>query len=298
VCLNNVARIRNSISTEEDTQWEDLNGGCDNLVFDLQVWQGRLYAAGAFQWCGYRKVNYAADYTYQSGANAEWSNLNNGLDGPAYSIEAFGGRLIFAGEFSHAGGLPVSGVAAWNTAQWRPLLPSCTDDCVPTGLQYYFNIRNSPSQVYNLKASKDGSFLYARAHFSPASSSSSGGARKVLGSSSTSSVVTTYLARWEYFDGQDLGIWTVKGPQAMFILDDNDKRGDGLYVNNGTLVLAGGVTASDEFTTASGALHTWDDDSQVQNWLGTHLRWNADVYVLRSSASSLSFPLAFVLRLF
>jgi len=287
-----VARIRNSISTEDDTQWEDLNGGCDNLVFDLHVWEGRLYAAGAFQWCGYRKVNYVADYTYQSGADGQWSNLNNGVDGTAYSIEAFGGRLIFAGEFTHAGGLPVRGVAAWNTAQWRPLLPSCTDDCVPTGLEFYFNIKNNPSQVYNLKASKDGNFLYARAHFSPASSSSSSS------SASTSSVVTTYLARWEYFDSQDLGIWTVKGPQAQFILDDNHKRGDGLYVNNGTLVLAGGTVADTSFTIASGSLHTWDDDSQVQNWLGTHLRWNDEIYVLRSSASSLSFPLAFVLDFF
>lgn len=288
VCLSNVARIRNSASTEDETEWEDLHGGCNDEVYDLHFWEGRLYAAGAFEYCGSRKVNYVADYTYQSGSNAQWNNLNNGVDGVAYSIEAFGGRLIFAGEFTYAGGIPASGVAAWNTAQWRPLLPACTEDCVPGGLSYYFNVLNSPSKVYNLKAAKDGNFLYARATFAGSSSGSGSGAGPEA----------TYLARWEYFDDQDLGIWTVKGPQAEFSLDDNHKKADGVLVNNGTLIVVGGTVADDGLTHANQDLHTWDDHSKGQNWLGTHLVVAPEIFVLRSSASSLSSPLAFLLSAF
>jgi hypothetical protein len=258
-------------------------------VYDLQFWEGRLYAAGAFDYCGSRKVNFVADYTYRSGSNAEWNNLNNGVDGLAYSIEPFGGRLIFAGDFTFAGGLPVTGVAAWNTAQWRPLLPACTDDCVPGDLQYYFNVLNTPRNVYNLQAAKDGNFLYARASFgAPSGPSSSGSLAQT----------PTYLARWEYFDGQDLGIWTVKGPQALFTLKEYHKRADGVFVNNGTLVVVGGTVGDAALTRANQDLHTWDDHSQAQNWLGTHLLVAPEIYVVRSSASTLSSPLAFLLSAF
>jgi len=290
VCLNNVARIRRDISTDSDAQWEDVGGGCNGEVYDLHVWEGRLYAAGAFEYCGNRKVNFAADYTYRSGSDAEWNNLNNGLNGVAYSLEAFGGRIIFAGEFSYAGGIPVSGVAAWNTAQWRPLLPACTDDCVPGSLQYYFNVLNSPKLVYNLKAAKDGNFLYARASFTPLPSSSS----------SISSAFTTdaFLARWEYFDGQDLGIWTIKGSQAEFVITPNHKKTNGVFVNNGTLIVTGGTVGDSALTRSNQDFHTWDDDSRGQNWLGTHLVIAPEIYVVRSSASSLASPLAFVLGFF
>ena len=51
-------------------------------------------------------------------ANA-WQTLGAGLDGYVYGLASDGTNLFAAGEFSHSGSTPVSGVARWDGAAWN-----------------------------------------------------------------------------------------------------------------------------------------------------------------------------------
>jgi hypothetical protein len=295
VCLNNVARIlRNSA----DAQWEDLNGGCDNEVDDLEVYGDRLYAAGLFQWCGYRQVNYVGAYSYTA-ANPEWSSLNNGLNNYAYSLTSFAGRLIVGGDFTYAGGIPATGVASWDGSAWSPLLYACTDDCVPGGLNYYFTVLGQPIAAYGLRA--NGDYLYALVATPDTDTLSDAGG-----------FTDVFLASWTYTDGNN-GVWSLKGDQAVFGITSNNVRGDaiGPLVSN-TQVNVGAAldlnkNSAPFMAHLGGSLNTFSDDFTVENWVGPywHFGYGQDslntiqqVYVVRSSASSLTSPLAFFLSFF
>jgi hypothetical protein len=98
VCLNNIARIRHSDA--ESGSWEDLGGGCDERVNDMQFWGDDLYVAGDFVNCGGKQVNFIAAYN-----NGQFRSLNNGLDDKAtrWSTSKAGSS---SRRFEHAGGLP------------------------------------------------------------------------------------------------------------------------------------------------------------------------------------------------
>ena len=108
------------------TSWRTVGDGLDGWVAALEVFDDgsgpALFAAGFFEHAGGSVVNSIVKWN-----GSGWEALGSGLTyfgGPAEptALAAFddgsGPALYAAGNMSHAGGLPVSGVARWNGSTW------------------------------------------------------------------------------------------------------------------------------------------------------------------------------------
>lgn len=69
------------------------------------------------------------------GATAQWTAMNNGLNGRVGAIAKEGTHLIAGGLFSTAEGQPASNLALWNGTSWLPFPGGGTDNSVATILQ-------------------------------------------------------------------------------------------------------------------------------------------------------------------
>jgi len=84
----------------------------------------RLIVGGAFLSIGGVAADYIAQWNGQ-----QWSSLGNGLTNSAYSMAVLDEdgagpglpALFVTGNFSHAGGLPVNGIAKWDGTNWTPV---------------------------------------------------------------------------------------------------------------------------------------------------------------------------------
>jgi hypothetical protein len=282
VCLGNIAVIDTS---NPNAAWQSL-GAADSYVSDLKFYNGMLYAAGSFYRIGGVTLSYVGAYTYQS-SSPQWLPLGMGVDNDAISLEVFQNRLIVAGDFQNAGGLPVGGIASWDGSKWRGLVPSCTNDCVDSTLggDVYYNIPVLPNFVHYLAADPSGDFLWALGQYrfcylyNP-----------TTGDFSCDSWDYT-LARWEYTNG-DQGTWTAKGDAVYW---DNSVTHPLAFVESDVLLVANNGDDYDYsyyYNPAVNAYNTGED-----NWEpGYTIDYN--VYVVRSgvgSASSLVSPLSVVL---
>ena len=88
-------------------------------VSELIYFQGAIVAAGSFDLDGLDSQNIA----HWDGTR--WQPLGSGLQkvaqGPAHvdALQIFAGQLVAAGDFDHAGALPVGSIASWDGAQWN-----------------------------------------------------------------------------------------------------------------------------------------------------------------------------------
>jgi hypothetical protein len=284
VCLNNIGQIDIS---QQNSAFQDLSGGCDSPngnygVFDLQIWEGVLYATGDFTKCGGQVVNYVASYSYQNGDNAQWSALNYGLDSDGFALEVFSGRLIVAGQFTHAGGLPVPGVASWNGFRWRALYGECQNDCDNTPFNYYSSPYANPTTngVYALRTDLSGGWLWA-----------------IIEADDVKKNEHLFLAKWQYTSG-DSGQWFLLGDMVTL---DGFGYGAQTVTNFGEgFILAPGATNA-EWKAVGGDVVVFD--SINNNWV-VDSRSVIGQYVIAllgpeaGSAGCLSSPLSFLLSLF
>lgn len=179
----------------------------------------------------------------------------------------------------------MNGIASWNGKWWRPLLaacaPLCADGVTTAGgeqFSLYFTSPVFPIQAADLKASGD--YLYARGMIPQ--------------------LDVVYLMQWRYLDG-DSGIWTIKSAQSVLTTSGQsfvDFRGDSILAGNGSSIM---MAAQSGFLKDEQGI--WGDALVYQ--IGAENRldmpaWGSNIYVLRSSAGSLtgSSPLAFFLSLF
>ena len=97
--------------------WSDFGGGINGTVYDLEVLNGVLYAAGAFDSAGGVPANKIAKWT---GSN--WEALGTGLtDGDVSSISLYNNEICAGGTFTIAGGQPASHIAKWTGSNWEAL---------------------------------------------------------------------------------------------------------------------------------------------------------------------------------
>ena len=86
-------------------------------VFDVEVFNGKLYVGGAFLTAGGTVANNVACWDELS---QTWTPLGSGTDGWVLALEVFdngtGPALYVGGDFETAGGLPALCLASWNDA--------------------------------------------------------------------------------------------------------------------------------------------------------------------------------------
>lgn len=101
-------------------QWEGVGGGFDGAIFDLAIYQGDLYACGAFSTADGAPALRIARFDGLS-----WSGLGGGLNAAAQRMALFddgaGEQLVVAGDFLQADGVAVQRLAAWDGVGFAPL---------------------------------------------------------------------------------------------------------------------------------------------------------------------------------
>lgn len=99
--------IANDLARWNGTSWAPLgSGSAVGTVTALAVYQGQLIAGGS----GIARWNGAA-----------WLALGGGVNGAVRDLIVHDSRLVVAGEFSAAGGLPADNIARWDGASWSSL---------------------------------------------------------------------------------------------------------------------------------------------------------------------------------
>lgn len=211
-------------------------------IFDFEVYQGQLYAAGQFDTSigGMGTVNGVARWN-----GTYWEPLGSGLQrsdgysGIGFMLEVFEGELFAAGDFDFAGGQPASNIARWNGTQWR---------AVDVGVS---------ATVATIKAFNDGT--------STVLAVGGGFVRAGTASATTGGVVVNRIAKWSSSGGwqpftytnPSTGVQTVGVSSTVWTLKTTNAGGSPALYVGGAFLNAGG----------------WADADRIARWSGN--AWSA-----------------------
>ena|GEM_PF-1184846 len=214
----------NRVARWDGQAWSALQSpgqiGVDNEVRALAVFDDgsgpALYAGGSFANAGGQQVLRVARWDGQS-----WSPLTGpngtGVNGTVRAMTVYddgnGPALYVGGQFTHAGGVGVNGIARWDGQAWSAV----TDGIGPVGM-------NNPVHALSVYDDGNGAALYAGGMFTTA-----GG------------LAVSRIARW---NGSN---WSaLSGPSGTGV--SGEVRAMGVFENNlyvgGTFLTAGGVTVN------------------------------------------------------
>jgi hypothetical protein len=101
----------NRIARWTGGSWASLGSGFDNGVYTLYSYGISLYAGGIFEHADNLPASKVAVYN-----GSGWSAITSGIGGinpVVKSIVSYGGRTVFAGKFSTAGGTTANNIAGW-----------------------------------------------------------------------------------------------------------------------------------------------------------------------------------------
>jgi hypothetical protein len=208
--------------------------------------------------------------------------LNYGLDSFGLALEVFSGRLIVAGYFTHAGGLPVGGIASWNGFRWRALYGECQNDCDNTPFNYYSYPYPALTNDYILSVRTDlsGDWLWA-----------------IVQASDVNNNQNLFLGKWQYTSG-DSGQWFLLGDMVQ--LDEAVFQGVANF-GEGFILAAGSIRGNRQWEAVGGDVVVFDGINN--NWVvDSRSVIGQSVFVLlgpeAGSAGCLSSPLSLLLSLF
>lgn len=114
----------NIISWGGGSDWSSVGNGTNNGIYDLQVYNGELYACGFFNQAGGIPAQYIAKWD-----GTKWCSLGSTFDGIVTDMCVYNNELIIAGNFTHIDGIPISHMAKWIGGNF-------TDSCsTPLGIE-------------------------------------------------------------------------------------------------------------------------------------------------------------------
>ena len=94
----------------------DLTSDPFPLIFDLDVYNNKLYAAGDFIASNVPDGSRIVRWDGQS-----WSGVGGGIDWTVRSLQVYNGELYAAGSFGFAGGIQADCIAKWDGNKWCSL---------------------------------------------------------------------------------------------------------------------------------------------------------------------------------
>ena len=113
----------------------------------LAVYNGELYAGGAFIMAGENPASYIAKWN-----GVSWDSVGTGMNNAVMALAVYNGELYAGGGFTTAGGIPVNYIAKWNGTNW---------DSVGAGIGSGVNIGVLSLAVYNGELYAGGEFTIA-----------------------------------------------------------------------------------------------------------------------------------------
>jgi len=108
----------NNIAEWNGTAWSPLGGGTNNVVNDLAIFNGELYAVGSFSSPG----NHIAKWDGNT-----WTEVGGGTNSSAFALQVHNGALYVGGAFTAAGGVPASHIAKRDGNSWSGLAAGVND---------------------------------------------------------------------------------------------------------------------------------------------------------------------------
>ena len=99
----------NFIARWDGTSWFPFGAGFDNAVYALTVYNGELYAGGAFS----TTASHIAKWN-----GSTWSAVGGGVNDNVYTLEVYNGELYAGGFFTAAGGASALQIAKWDGTSW------------------------------------------------------------------------------------------------------------------------------------------------------------------------------------
>ena len=106
------------IASYNDTTWDSLSSGLNNVVFSLAVYNGELYAGGNFTATGTgTAVNHVAKWN-----GTQWLPVGEGLNDSVWvlCVDSAQNKLYAGGFFTQTGlGQPAKHIAEWTGANWQ-----------------------------------------------------------------------------------------------------------------------------------------------------------------------------------
>lgn len=96
-----------SIARLNNGQWEAMGAGLDGIVYDLEVYEGSLYAFGDFDIIG-SNTN-GKDVAIWNGTS--WDDAGLGTDGAVYAALSFDGKLYYGGDFNTVNNIDIKNIA-------------------------------------------------------------------------------------------------------------------------------------------------------------------------------------------
>lgn len=114
-------KLKFYLDSNATENWSAVGLGMDLDVTSLVVFNGELYAAGAFTTAGGINANYTAKWN-----GTDWSTLGLGTssDEGTPNVDAlivYKNELYAGGQFNSAGGLSANKIAKWNGTSWGAL---------------------------------------------------------------------------------------------------------------------------------------------------------------------------------
>ena len=111
----------NNIAAWDGSTWSPLGSGMNYGVLALSVYDNKLIAGGGFTTAGSVEANRVAAWD-GSGWSPLGSGMSEGWDSPlVYALTVYDSKLIAGGNFTVAGGVPATGVVAWDGSVWSAL---------------------------------------------------------------------------------------------------------------------------------------------------------------------------------
>jgi len=107
-----------NVARWDGTAWHPVGKGLNSSVLALEVWNGALYAAGAFTASGDegQALNHMA--RLEDGA---WKPVGDGLDDWVRTLTVHDGELVAGGDFTGSALSTLRRVARWNGTRWAGL---------------------------------------------------------------------------------------------------------------------------------------------------------------------------------
>jgi hypothetical protein len=137
---------QNIISWGGGSDWNNVGGGTNNDITDLQVYNGALYACGTFNRAG--NVYTSGHIAKWDGTN--WCSLGSTFDGTIWDMCVYNNELIVAGNFTHIDGIPVSHVAKWVGGNFVDSCSAVDINEIPSAVNSFSIFPNPATQNINI----------------------------------------------------------------------------------------------------------------------------------------------------
>ncbi|NNF08639.1 MAG: T9SS type A sorting domain-containing protein [Candidatus Eisenbacteria bacterium] len=107
-----------------NNEWVLLGGEFNDLVLDLVVYKGELYAAGIFTEAGAKKVPFLGRWSGEA-----WEPVAE-FSGPVATLAVYDDKLVAGGLFDRVNGELMNNISAWNGESWENLDGGITGDAL------------------------------------------------------------------------------------------------------------------------------------------------------------------------